>query len=405
MKKIIFTVIIGLMLASNVFAAELDVQNETLTKSSVMDEDGGHTYTFVKPGGDHGIINVGENRIVINVFSSEGVLRQEKTLSLNGSKFGGYITDGTYHYFLFGNDNPSCSESATIYKLVKYNQSFTKMSTASFKGYQILAKDIFLGEGGTADMRISDNLIFINDVVTEYKTENKYYKNNRSIIIDKNTFRYCAGIGGMALRTNDGIRNEVTRILSATDDDKYYFAVNSAEGIDVITVDPSDSSSLGAHTIQSISRTKLSAYYPDMTMVAPKSGTALTLDGFEVGKDSFITVGSEISYTGRKLFVSTVSKKQIGGVKSKTVYLTDEGDISNIKTIKVSDDDIMIMWNENDIIHCICLDGKGALKTEEKQIFDVMLGNTLPFACDDGSLCWTYMINDDDFAFYTYKRS
>lgn len=406
MRKLILTVVLAMLFAVNVFGGELVAVNSTLSVTGVMDEDGGHTFTYATSTGGYGIINVGED-IYIDIFSKDGVLEGSKKINNTEEKFGGYLYDGTYHYFLFGNDNPNCSSSTTVYKLVKYNQSFNKMNTLTFKGGQIYAKEVFLSNDGLCDMRVEGNYLFINDVVSEYRYENKYYKNNRSLVIDKNTFKLKAGIGGMSLSKSSTGRDEVLSSMSVFDDNKYYFAVQLKSGINLFEVDPDDTESLGEHSIKNLASSQLSSYYSDTIMTNAKNMGSIELKGFVAGESDFIVVGTEdnpdAEEGGTRIFVSRVSKNQMGVISPSTEAVSEYEDIENVKVIKLSSTDILIMWQKDGVINLRHIDGSGKATGGVKKIYGAELGTTAPYvAADNKYMVWTYMVNDDDFAFYKY---
>lgn len=409
MKKILLTVILCFSFIFNVYASELKVSNQTLSQTGVMDEDGGYTFTY-SGRYEYGIINVGEN-IFIDTFKSDGTFKETKKINIVDEKFGGYVYDGSNHYFLFGNDNSNCSGSTTIYKLVKYNQSFNKVNTLTLKGSQVYARQIFLGKNGLCDLKIDGDYIFINDVIQEYRYENKYYQNNRSYVVNKNTLKCTNTIGGISLGKTGSTRNEVSANMSAVYDNKYYFAVNLTNGIELFEVDPSDNESTGNHTVKNLANSALSSYSGDTTLASSKGRTNVELVGFEAGESNFIAIGTEYgrdttddeSEEGTRIFISSISKNQIGVLTPVTETLTDYGDISNVHTIKISSTDIMLMWKESGRISYCHLDGEGKLNGTIKRIYGAELGIGSPyFNSDDSSIVWAYMVNDDDYAYYSF---
>ncbi|MCD7854808.1 MAG: hypothetical protein LUG66_04220 [Clostridiales bacterium] len=408
MRKLFLTLVLAAAFTVNAFgAAELAVDNSTLSTTGVMDEDGGHTFTYyVEKTGSYGIINVGGD-IYVDMFSSDGTFQENKKINITDEKFGGYAYDGTYHYFIFGNDNPSYSPSTTVYKLVKYNQSFNKVNSVTFRGSQIYAKEVFMGADGLCDMRVDDNFIFINDVVTEYKYENNFYQNNRSLVLNKNTLKTEADVGGISLNKLSKGRDSVLRNMSALDDGKFYFALELSSGINLFEVDPTDSESLGIHAITSLAKSALSAYYSDSIMTKASEMGETELKGFIAGENKFIAVGTEKSKDSdddsTRIFVSTVSKSQMGVINPVTTAITDYGEIENVKVVEVSDTDIMVMWQTNGGISYCYLDGNGDVKGGTKRIYGAELGTSDPYITGDGKyMVWSYLVNDDDFAFYKY---
>ncbi|MCC8097627.1 MAG: hypothetical protein LIO44_03525, partial [Eubacterium sp.] len=408
MKKIILTLILCFTFILNVYGSEVTVTHGTLTTTGVMDEDGGYTYTYAGQY-EYGIINVGEN-IYVDTFQTDGTYKNTYKINIVDEKFGGYVYDGSNHYFLFGNDNPNCSGSTTMYKLIKYNQSFNKVSTLTLRGSQVYAKQIFLGKNGLCDLRVDGEHIFINDVVQEYRYENKNYQNNRSYVVNKNTLKCENTIGGISLGKTGKTRDEVSANMSAEDDNKYYFAVSMTNGIELVEVDPADNESTGNHTVKNLASSALSSYSGDTTMTSTKNRNAVELVGFEAGESNFIVIGTEYgndttdedSDYGTRIFVSTVSKNQVGVLTPTTTGITDYGQISNVKTLKLSSTDIMLMWQDGERISYCHLDGEGKLNGEIRRIYGAELGLTSPYYNSTSDrVVWTYLVNDDDFACYS----
>ncbi|MCD7777861.1 MAG: hypothetical protein LUH47_05085 [Clostridiales bacterium] len=374
-----------------------------------MDEDGGYTYTYSGTY-EYGIINVGEN-IYVDTYQTDGTYKETHKINIVDEKFGGYVYDGSNHYFLFGNDNLNCSGSTTIYKLIKYNQSFNKVSTLTLKGSQVYARQIFLGENGLCDLRVDGEHIFINDVIQEYRYENKYYQNNRSYVINKNTMKCENSIGGISLGKTGKTRDEVSANMSAADDNKYYFAVSMTNGIELVEVDPSDNESTGKHTVKNLANSALSSYSSDTTMTSFKNRDGVKLVDFEAGESNFIVIGTEYGYDtteedsdyGTRIFVSTISKTQVGVLTPVTTGITDYGNISNVKAVKLSSEDIMLMWQDGDRITYCHLDGEGKLNGEIKRIYGAEMGITNPYYNSKSErVVWVYMVNDDDYTYYSF---
>ena len=138
MKKLLLVIIFSMAFSVNAAAGQMKAINNTLSFDPVKPGNDGITYSFVQSDNCPGIINIAEDYAYIDVFDSSGIkLEKSEKIKLTESKVGGYAFDGSYHYFLLGNDNQDCRDSITVYKVVKYDTSFNKMGTCIIKGSMV----------------------------------------------------------------------------------------------------------------------------------------------------------------------------------------------------------------------------------------------------------------------------
>ncbi len=406
MKKLLSALALSLIFTVNVFGSELSVRHAALPQKGAMEEDGGHTYTFTYKNGNYGIVSVSD-AVYAYVYDTKNNPVLTKKINIVEKKFGGYYFDGSCHYILMGTDNESCSSSRTVYKLLKFNSSFNKMSTTTVKGGQIFAKDIFLN-GGTANIKVDGNYLFINDVVTEYKYENNFYKNNRSYVYDATSMKYITSVGGIALSRNEGVRSEVKQNFSAADDEKFYFAVNSNDGIGLFYIDPTDNESLGNHSVAPLVDTNLSAYEPATYLRKSAKNEDVDLFGLEVGEGCVVSVERVRTVidngTADKLLISYIDKGQIGDIVPSTINLAEDSGIENVKIKKLADNDIVVMWEDSkEVVNYCHLDGGGQPVGEVKKIHSAELTGDMPYFDQDGVISWAEMVNDIDYTLYKYN--
>ncbi len=405
MKKIILSVLFCMLFAVNICAAEVSVINNSLSFDPVTDS-GEQTYTFVQKDGSVGIINETDGYLNVDIFDSMGrTLKESKKIKITDGKLGGYAYDGTYHYLLFGSDNKDCRGSVTVYKLMKYDVSFNRTGTLILKGDQVYARDIFVSNEN--HLKLEGNKIFINDVVSEYRYENSYYKNNRSFVVDKNSMLLSFGVGGMTLGYNGGDRNEVLRSMSAIyDNNTYFFAVCSGQGIGLFKVDPEDPENRAEHSVMNISKSNLNAYIPEGILYKPRKGETVDMKGFETTDSGVAAIGTVDNSAVTKLFVSTVPASQYDSMEGTVQYLDEGVEIKNVTVRKISDNDILVMWSNMDTINYCHINKSGNVSTDSgtKKIFgcDLPKKGYTYYAAENG-VVWATLYDEREFSVFKLK--
>ncbi len=405
MKKIILSVIFCMIFTANIFASELNVINNSLSFYPQLGSDE-QSYAFIQRDGSPGIINVADGYINVDIFDAAGrKLKENKKIKLTAEKVGGYAYDGNYHYILLGNDNPDSRGSVTVYNVLKYDLTFKRVGSLMIKGDQVYASKVF--NSNENHLKLEGNVLFINDVVTEYKYSSDYYKNNRSFVIDKNSMQLTFGVGGMRLGFKDVYRYEVNRTKACVfDNNTYYFAISNGESVGLIRIEKNDMDARAEHAVVSLSKSGLEAYTPEGTLVRTISGQDVDLAGLEATKSTIIGVGTVDNGSTAKLYVSTVSADQYADMEGAVKYIDEGEDISNVTVKKISNDDILIMWENGGIANYCHLNASGKVITDGGM--KKMYGADLPksgytYLTPDGRSCWTVLYDDKEFSVFKFK--
>jgi len=109
---------------------------------------------------DNIIIVNARDSITVTTYESSFRKLSEKEIQLELPVFGGFYNGEAYNYIVFGQNNTEESAEKEVYRIVKYDKNFKKISQASIKGSQCIATIPF--DAGTVAMAESGNELTVH---------------------------------------------------------------------------------------------------------------------------------------------------------------------------------------------------------------------------------------------------
>lgn len=73
-------------------------------------------------------------QIVVEDYSSDFQFQSSRTIPMELSLWGGFFAGEDYHFFVFGQENPSESDNAEVIRVVKYSKDWQRLGQASLHG-------------------------------------------------------------------------------------------------------------------------------------------------------------------------------------------------------------------------------------------------------------------------------
>ena len=73
-------------------------------------------------------------QIVVEDYDSSFALQSSRTVPMELSLWGGFFAGEDYNFLIFGQSNPSESDSAEVIRVVKYDKDWNRLGQASLRG-------------------------------------------------------------------------------------------------------------------------------------------------------------------------------------------------------------------------------------------------------------------------------
>lgn len=351
----------------------------------VNTDDGGY---MVFEGGDN-------SNYLVEYYDSSFSLVSSKTISKELPLFGHFYSDGNYYYVLSGQSNSNHSASVECYRLTKYTQSWSRISSCGL--YDCNTSLAF--RAGSADIDSYGNTMIVKTCHEMYSGHqaNIYFLVDTSAmkILDESSDVSYFGPGYCSHSFNQFVRIDGNYIVSADHGDAYPRSI-------VISCGTKDISTGKITTTGYITG---STQY-DTLKFAGNVGdnkTSATLGGFEISSSSYIAVGSSIDQSGssssttKNVYIATLSKSSKTTSVSWLTNYSGGDSVGNPYLVKIEDDRFAVMWNRSGTLYYTFIDDDGD-KISDIYTAKAPLSDCQPILSGD-SVMW-YVYNGECVAFY-----
>ncbi len=348
---------------------------------------------------------------IARYYDSSFKFKEEKKISTELAKFGGFYSDSNGYYILSGQNNDSESSTVECYRLTKYDKSWNRSGSCGLKDCNTYQPFY----GGSADITSSGNYLVIRTCHTMYKSSDGYnHQANVTILVNTSTMKIldskysvtAESTGYCSHSFNEYVRIDSNRIIGADHGDAYPRVMGIWSYKTDITT-----GKIGTST------TVYKPFVIGGSYDANGNKTGATLGGLEVSSSSYIIVGSSIdqsdySTTGKNIFVSTVNKSS-GSTSTK--WLTTDADststsYSNPFIVKISSTSFAVIWSRDDKVYYAFIDGSGTIqgkvKSVEGQLSDcqpILAGNKIVWFTNSSTTNF-YYINTSDQSFHLSRN-
>ena len=326
--------------------------------------------------------------ITVEQYDEDYQLLFQKGIPMELTLFGGFYTNGTDHFLVFGQENPNEDNSVEVIRVVRYDVNWNRMDAASVYGTETCGPF----DAGSLRMVQNGDYLYI-------RTSHLMYK-FRDGLNHQSTLDILVYIPTMEVYDVD--------MLDFVSHSFNQFIV--VDGSDLVLLDHCDTSPRGP-----LLRVwnKEAGMSDDIAVlecygVSGQNATGASLGGLEVSKTAYLTVGNSIEQDGsvsfygqRNVYVSAMSRES-----SETVihWLTSYADGSDIdvstpQLVKISDTRFLVLWTENgDTLKYVFVDQNGSTTS---QIYSAAayLSDCQPIAAD-GKVVW-YVTNGSGPVFYS----
>lgn len=328
------------------------------------------TITSYLVNNEDGTISVVEanKNITIETYNEKYETRGNKSIPYELPLFGGFYSGDSYNYIAFGQENREENDNKEVIRIVRYDKSFNRIDSVSIRGGESYTVEPF--DAGSGRMTEAGDTLVFHTSRTRYTTgDGLNHQSQLTIIVDTKSMKVTNELG--AFQSNHVSHSFDQYVLFDGNDhvlvdhgDAYprSIVLNKGDGNLYSEVDLFDiPGSIGANT------------------------TGVSIGGFEQSTNNYIVAMNTIDhslvdhYTSyemvglkkdqRDIMLSLLPRTSTDNASVKHITLAKYVGTDHIasipKLIKITDDKMMVLWQEFDMenrpgdVKYVLVDGDG----------------------------------------------
>lgn len=306
--------------------------------------------------------------VTIETYNQKYELTASQKIAFELPKFGGFYSGEKYNYIAFGQENKEENDNKEVIRIVRYDKSFNRIDSVSIKGgesYTVIPFDA--GSGRMAES--GDTLVFHTSRERYTTPDGLNHQSQLTIVVNTSNMTVTNDLGKFQ-------KNHVSHSF-----DQYALFDGSTQ----VLVDHGD-----AYPRSIVLNKGDGASYSEVDLFAipgdiGANATGVSIGGFEMSASSYIVAMNTIDhskvseYTSyemvgletdqRDVILSVIPKGSMSGdaVKHITLanYVGSKYIASIPKLVKISDNKMMVLWQEFDMegnpgnLKYVQIDGEG----------------------------------------------
>lgn len=328
------------------------------------------------------------NLVTIETYNEQYNLIAKKSIEYELPIFGGFYSGEKYNYIAFGQDNYEENDDKEVIRIVRYDKNFKRIDSVSIKGGESITVGPF--NAGSGRMAEYGNRLVFHTSRIRYTTEDGLnHQSQLTIIVNTSTMKVTNDLGRFQ-------SNHVSHSFA-----QYVLFDNDAH----VLIDHGD-----AYPRSIVLHKEKGKYYSeaDLFKIPGKIGancTGVSVGGFEISSANYIVAMNTIDhslvsdYTSydmigleidqRDIILCILPKNNIDSTSVKQAiikkYVGSDKNASIPQLLKISDDKLMVMWQEYDNYNIlgdlkyVLIDKDGNTTSEIKTIkkFKLSKGNPI----------------------------
>ncbi len=324
---------------------------------------------------DGQFVTTASKQFFVERYDAAGKVTFSKSLPMELSFCGAFLAgqDGNY-YLAFGQENDAEDDAAQVWRIVKYDKNWNRAGAASANGGETYTTIPF--RSTVARMDLSDD-----GVLALYASRQRYtsddgtrHQSNITFLLDTKTMRFTQIMG------EPFPQNHVSHSFGQ---------FIRFDGKEPVTVDHGDAYPR-SFVLQKGDKSL------DLLKIAGSVGQNVTHaigSGLEVSGDGYLFLGCSTPQKNfdqekdapKNLFLTYTDREL---KKTALTWLTSGTEnIDTARLVKLSDDSFLVLWAQEDGLHTMTVDGKGAPTAEAAVLPGVPMPPTQP-AVAGGTVYW-----------------
>lgn len=363
-------------------ASSYDVR-ASVSENFIYKQAGSENITLLSAGSD--------GKLKINIYNSEFDKISEKSVDFELPIFGGFYTDGTNNYIVYGKENETEASGAEVYKLVKYDLDFNKIDTLSING--ATSTTVYPFKSGGLSMASNGNELVVH-------TSRLRYASSKDGLNHQSQITFVVDTDNMKLKNEVGEfqKNHVSHSFNqfVQYDGKNHVLLDHGDAYPrSIVIHKGDGSSY-----KEVNLLNIPGSVGDNT-------TNVSIGGLEVSSSNYLVPINKIDFdsgsTKERDVVMLTCDKNLGSVKAVTLqkYTGTDKTSSTPKIVNIDTDKYIVIWEELDTskkkiaIKYVVVNGEGKATSSVETIDKVTtLSDVQPiYNSKDKTLMW--FVNDN----------
>jgi len=289
-------------------------------------------------GEDFVRVEYASGKVCIGIYDKDFKLKSSRELDPELPIFGGFFSGEDAYYLAFGKKNTSESDSAEVFRFVKYDKSWNRMGACSVKG----ANTYIPFEAGGLDMCERNGMLYVHTCHEMYDSgDGLHHQANCDFKINQSTMKLVDSYTGVMNFTEGYVSHSFQQKVCADESMLYRADLGDAY--------PRAIALTGTPLENKFSK----PYYRGSIVSIPTSGggnfTGFALGGLECSDSSYIVAGCGIKNNNEKIRNVFVSAAYKDAWKADKVWLTSNTETSTInvntpKLVKLNDNQFLLMW-------------------------------------------------------------
>ncbi|OMD27020.1 hypothetical protein BJP48_21675 [Paenibacillus odorifer] len=344
----------------------------------------------------------------IETYNEKYELTGNKSILFELPVFGGFYSGEKYNYIAFGQENREENDSKEVIRIVRYDKSFNRVDSVSVKGGESYTVSPF--DSGSGSMAEAGDTLVFHTSRTRYTTEDKLnHQSQLTIIVNTKSMTVTNDLGRFQ-------KNHVSHSF-----DQYVLFDGAAH----VLVDHGD-----AYPRSIVLNKGDGASYNEVDLfnIPGKIGanaTGVSIGGFEMSPANYIVAMNSVDhslvkeYTSfemvgletdqRDVMLSVLPKSNLSSTSVNHITLAKYVGTNLIasipKLVKITDDKMMVLWQEFDKenhpgdLKYVLIDGAGKATSDIQTIKHFALSECSPIISGD-KIIW-YTNNKGSRVFYS----
>jgi len=385
------------------------------TKTPYFSRWSGTTLSFLVDNKDGSISVVEANeynkKVTIEIYDQQYNLISYKSIDFELPYFGSYYSGEKYNYIAYGDSNREEKDDKEVIRIVRYDKEFNRVDSISINGGVSYTIVPFRASSGR--MMEHDNTLIFHTSRLRYTTEDGLnHQSQLTLIIDTESMRVINYLGRFQ-------SNHVSHSFGQ---------FVQFDGSHHVLVDHGDAypRSVVLHKSNYISGYNVDYTVVDLFPIPGKIGancTGVSIGGFEISSGSYIVAMNSVDHSlvteytdfvlkgiekdQRDIFICSVPKNKLSKEYVKQTMLaryTGSEKIGSVpQLVKISDDKMMVLWQEFNIsgkpgaLKYVFIDENGEPCTEVESVYNFRLSECKPIVIRDSVVWYT---NDNGLRYF-----
>jgi len=340
-----------------------------------------------------------DNAVLVEEYSDDNSLTSSKTLDMPLSIFGGFYSGSDANYLVFGQNNIEESNDTEILRVVRYSKDWQIIDSVSAYGCNTTVPF----RAGSLRMAETNGKIYIYTSHEMYTTSDGLnHQANMTFVIDKDTMTISDSNYGISNNRTGYVSHSFNQFIAIDESNIYRCDHGDAYSRAVMINKCTESNGIRNVSFKNV--LEISGSIGDNATGVSVGGLALSENNCLVVGNS-VEMGDDYSANGQRNIFLSVTDRELNETSFK--YLTEYTDSDGIspktpQLVKVSDGMFLIMWEENNCVKALTVDGDGNIIQPSVTLNDARLSDCQPIVTSNGLVKW-YVSDSSSVKLYSIQ--